>query len=471
MNAPIAAQTAPRIAIIRKGKTSIKTSLSILPTLDTLLAQPVPYDIVVIDQPGSQAEMTLRLLRMNKHYHLSLIYSLQDLTPAFENLGDGKAPGSMDAMRRAIKIHQDRLQEFNRGLPPQTLEWRMMAWMWLRQDRKLEPMENGKHIQHYHYPLIEALACGEKVNTFEWLSGMVDRGVFQETGLIDRIRTCSGCASARINFVDVCPECTHIDIERSASLHCYTCGHVGHQDKFMKGGALVCPHCITKLRHIGSDYDRPMDNYVCKGCKSFFVDAMVQAKCRDCGHVHGTDDLVPINIKSFQLAEHGKLLCRHGDQQNQSMSSGYRRGNFISNLHFTDILDLQIQMSRRYSTFEFSLVGIHLGNLDAYMDKVGFTRSCRFIDQMIDRINATFRETDRGARFSEDRLWLVLPNTNEAGLMAFKSRLQEVFSQITGEGSDLLKLSLLGYSSCMDKAVDEDGTLLLSRLENDLGTA
>jgi GGDEF domain-containing protein len=469
MNAPIAPKAGLRIAIIRHGKTSIKEVISILPTLNELLAQPVPYDIVVIDQPSSQAESTLRLLRMNKHYHLSLIYSLQDLTPLLENLGDGKAPVSMNSMRRSIKVHQDRLQEFNRGMPPQTLEWRMMAWMWLRQDRKLEPIANPKHAQHYHYPIIDMLANGEKVNTFQWLNGMVEKGIFQEMGLIDRVRTCSSCTSARINFIDVCPECSHIDIERSASLHCYTCGHIGHQDKFMKGGALICPHCTTRLRHIGSDYDRPMDNYTCNGCKSFFVDAKVQAKCRDCGHDHGVDDLLPINIQRFQLAENGKLMCRHGDQNNQSMSSAYRRGNFISNLHFTDILDLQIQMSRRYGGFEFSLVGIQMGNLDAYMGKVGFNKSCRFIDQMIDRINATFRDTDRGARFSENRFWLVLPNTNEAGLLSFKTRLTEVFNQVTGEGSELLNISLLGYSSCMDEKVLEDGALLLSRLENDLG--
>lgn len=461
--------TIPRIAILRNGKSNSKSSISVFSSVDAILREQEPFNIVVLDQPANQAEVSLRLLRMHKDYALTLIYCLQDMSKMCEHLSDGKAPASMDAMRRAVQTFQDRQSTFNRGEAPQSFEWRVMAWMWLRQDRKLDPLESPKQPQHYIYPVLDVLAQGEKVNTFEWLSGMTEKGVFQESGLIDRIRACVSCSSARLNFIDVCPECKHIDIQRAPSLHCYTCGHVGEQNDFTKGGGIVCPHCMTKLRHIGSDYDRPMENYSCRRCKAFFVDALVQANCRDCGHSHGSDDLSVINIKNYQLKEHGKLLCRHGDQYSEGITKPYRRGNFISNPHFTDILDWQIQMSKRYPGFEFSLVGLKLGNLDAYMEHVGFSRACRFIDHLIDRINATFRDTDRGARFSETQMWLVLPNTNEDGLKCFQRRLGEIFVQIKGDGTDLLKIEMLGYSSSSEVVVEEDACLLLSRLQNDLG--
>nr|WP_309294963.1 hypothetical protein [Aeromonas caviae] len=27
---------------------------------------------------------------------------------------------------------------------------------------------------------------------------------------------------------------------------------------------LLCPNCFSRLRHIGSDYDRPLENYRCR---------------------------------------------------------------------------------------------------------------------------------------------------------------------------------------------------------------
>ena len=124
---------------------------------------------------------------------------------------------------------------------------------------------------------------------------------------------------------------------------------------------------------------------------------------------------------------------------------------------------------RRYPGFEFSLVGLRLGNLDAYMEKVGFSRACRFVDHLIERINTTFRDTDRGARFSENHMWLVLPNTNEDGVKGFQRRMADIFEKIKGEGTDLLKIEMLGYSSSSEPVVEEDACLLLSRLQNDLG--
>ena len=204
--------TMPRIAILRNGKNSAKSSISVFPTVDALLREKEPFNIIVIDQPANQAEVSLRLLRMNKDYALTLIYCLQDMSSLCEHLSDGKAPASMDAMRRSVQTFYDRKETFNRGAEPQSFEWRVMAWMWLRQDRKLEPMVNPKQPQHYVYPVLDVLAQGERVNTFEWLGSMTEKGIFQECGLIDRIRACVKCSSARINFIDVCPECKHIDL-------------------------------------------------------------------------------------------------------------------------------------------------------------------------------------------------------------------------------------------------------------------
>ena len=42
-------------------------------------------------------------------------------------------------------------------------------------------------------------------------------------GLVDRTRLCSGCGSAHIHFVDVCPHCQSLDTRRESMLHCFAC--------------------------------------------------------------------------------------------------------------------------------------------------------------------------------------------------------------------------------------------------------
>ena len=36
---------------------------------------------------------------------------------------------------------------------------------------------------------------------------------------------------------------------------------------FLSSGALACPKCTTRLRHIGADYDRPLENHTCNVCR------------------------------------------------------------------------------------------------------------------------------------------------------------------------------------------------------------
>ncbi|MFD2883408.1 hypothetical protein ACFS4T_13870 [Pseudomonas lini] len=132
------------------------------------------------------------------------------------------------------------------------------------------PCATPKSPQHYRYPLLEALADAEQVNPFVWLSLMVQHDWLEEGVLVDRVRLCSDCGSGRLNYIDVCAECQAMDISRQPSLHCFTCGHVGHQESFLKDGLLLCPNCLNRLRHIGSDYDRPLENYRCRSCQAFF---------------------------------------------------------------------------------------------------------------------------------------------------------------------------------------------------------
>lgn len=457
----------PYLAIVRCDQSASRNTVTVFPACSDLIAHERDFDIVILDQPAHKAEKSLESLRVNPRYQLTLIYCMQEMTEIIEHLSDGKLPTDLKMLAQQYQQFKDRMSLFNRGAPPEGFKWKILAWLWTREERTLYPMANAQIAQYYQYPIVDMMARAEKVNTFHWLNTMSSDGTLEPVGLIDRIRVCRKCSSSRINFIDVCPECTHMHIERKPSLHCYTCGHVGHQESFTKRGTLTCPHCLKRLRHIGSDYDRPMENYSCNACDAFFVDAHVEARCRDCGEVHTTDELSTINVKSYALKESGKLLCRYGDQYQSSLEP-LRRGNFISRSHFNEMLEWQIQMSRRYPSFEFSILGLHLEGMSQYTSKVGIIKSNTLVERLIDRINIALRETDRGCRAGDDSLWIALPYTNSTGLDGFKNRLQGVIDLIKGDSTDMLKLSILDYCSTAEEKIEEDAQLLLSRLTNDL---
>ena len=130
---------------------------------------------------------------------------------------------------------------------------------------------------------METIAGQSSLSSHSWLQQKQQENLLEAGELLDRLRQCPSCSSSRLNYVDVCPECHALDIVREPSLHCFVCGHVGPQQAFLKGDALVCPNCLSQLRHIGSDYDRPLENYRCRSCGAFFVDAEVDVRCIDCG--------------------------------------------------------------------------------------------------------------------------------------------------------------------------------------------
>lgn len=131
--------------------------------------------------------------------------------------------------------------------------------------------------------------------------------------MLDRQRECAYCRSAHLSFIDICPNCQSIDIKLQASLHCFTCGCVDVQDKFMHSGTLVCPKCHKHLRHIGSDYDRPIENYRCQSCSHSFIEGDVQVRCAMCEKEMKPGELILNEVHSWRLSDKGRTVAFRGE--------------------------------------------------------------------------------------------------------------------------------------------------------------
>ncbi len=429
--------------------------------IDSLLDHP-DADIVLLDQPAHLATDAVQRLRRNAAFRFRLIFTRDAGIP----LSDGAIPADPGKLLPAFRLWLERLKMFNRGQPPERFEERVLAWLWSRPSSRLEPGLDTDFRELYRYPLLDVMAAEEPINDMVWLNLMAEQGWLERGELIDRIRLCNRCSSGRLNYVDVCPACRALDITRQPSLHCFTCGHVAPQEHFLKDGLMICPNCLSRLRHIGSDYDRPLENYRCLSCQNFFVDAEVEARCLECGEHHEPNELKVREIRPHQLSERGRLRCRQGFAD-QGVTEAFGRLNLIPVPTFHTLLDWEIQQARRYQAIQPCSVLVM--QIEALEKLTGDSRGLAMVDSLVDRIQEAIRDTDRCTRTRENLLWFLLPHTDREGMQVLRSRL----SQLTGlyqdrQNDGLPDIRLAGFTLPEDLLSQEDASLLMARLTGEV---
>lgn len=435
--------------------------------VDKLLRAPA-YDVVIVDQGQDASSLSLRALRALPFYSHSLIY-LAEAGDAYETaLSDGVAPVNTDEMLRDVQNWRSRQAQLGPLSPDWTLESSLLAWLWLRTGRKLAPVREATSAAIYRYPMLEVLHSSHDGDTTWSLEFALSEGWLHREPLLDRIRLCRQCSGGHLNYVDVCPECQALSIERQHSLHCFVCGHVGLQDTFTKDRGLFCPNCLTRLRHIGSDYDRPMENYGCRSCKAFFVDAAVQVHCLSCAEVQWPDELKVREISSYSLSEAGRLRCREGKLGGDiDIESRFKFRGVVSRTAFLNKLGWIMDIERRYKRMSFSLVGMRLSDLQATLNSLGEARGYALLDAVVARLTEIIRETDRCMRSAEDVIWLLLPETDAKGAQLLVKRLNVLMEEFRRANVEVV-VKISHYTAPDDKRDGESAELLLQRLLGEL---
>ncbi|UFH50568.1 diguanylate cyclase domain-containing protein [Pseudomonas sp. KNUC1026] len=424
----MAPAAAPRLAEIGSRSTPLFSDSQRFEHLDELLAAG-PFDAVILDGTGEYTSTLLYSLRKHASYRLKLIYA-SSTDPRAQALADGPAPAARAVIDQQYQQWQQRHELFNRGRAPEGIDAQLLAYLWLRAPGKLLAVRDARSPQHHVYPLLDAMADGP-VNGQVWIANLTQRNLIQSTELIDRIRLCKQCGSGHLNYIDVCVECNCLDIQRQPSMHCFTCGHIGPQGEFLKDGALLCPNCLTRLRHIGTDYDRPLENYHCNGCKAFFVDADVEARCLDCGTHHQPDELLMREIHHYQLSENALLVARQGLEE--ARHEYFSRLAMVGMNTFKTLLNWQIELIQRHKAPSFVLLGMRFRNLGSTLERLGPQRGHALLDSLIERIQEVIRDTDRCTRTSEEHLWLLLMHTDQVGLRLVTERLNRISELFRGQ--------------------------------------
>ncbi len=316
--------------------------------------------------------------------------------------------GLLDEAIPAARDILSSLAELNGASLLENADIRLLGWLYTRPGRELLPVADPLTPAIYGYPLAECLT-GERTDAEQWLANLESQQQIAAGRLVDRIRVCPRCSSSHVNYVDVCPSCGSINIAKRELIHCFTCGRVGKMEDFLHENSMVCSFCGVRLRHLGCDYDHPLDSTVCDDCGAHFVEPMVLAVCYACGARNMPDELAVRNFRAWRITDKGRISARVGELE---IAYGlFDRLGLVNPLYFQQFMGWMTDFARRYKDEAFSVVILHFSNMEAIADAIGSQRMSLLIDAMATRLKELLRVTDITSRSGMGTLWFLLPRT------------------------------------------------------------
>lgn len=440
-------------------------------SIETLL-EGKTADIVVVDGPQSVVNDAMKILRGHPDYAERLIFLGRPSDEHAEALADGNAPTD-------ISIIMEKWEEWNtqrKNTPPIDSSSDPLLtidrWLSLRPNTWIKPIRNPVQRHLYSYPLVNALLNKSDIDGLTLLEDKWRKGHYERGFLTDRIRTCRECNSGHLNYVDLCSQCRSLQIERQPCLHCFVCGHVNRQDKFRSDEGLSCPNCLTQLRHIGTDYDRPVENYQCRSCHSLFIDAAVEARCLSCGHRHETDELRVREIRPFRLSQVGRLQGnqtsskrREKEEQDTGDSRLITREKFIDLVNWQLSIYAASQHSPAYATLCPALIAVRLvPDTNQEADWNAAEKMERWMHAIVQALTTS----ERAQRERQDLIWILRPHCRSHDIQTFHHYLQRHLQIIFKQEESPLSVDVQGRILSQTDNSNEDAELIQAHLLSEL---
>lgn len=371
---------------------------------------------IYLEGGNERMSAVLTALRQLPAYAHLPVFAARELPASVMPLCDGVAETLEQAAQRAAAWRPD-----PRGLQGRasTSALALARYLLLRPQQTLEPLRDCSAHQVYRYPLLEAFVDGEQPSAL--LRKLRQKGWIEQTQLLDRLRCCDGCHSAHLNYIDVCPGCQSINIATAAFIHCFTCSHVAPQEHFVAGNNLVCPNCNTRLRHVGADYNRPLEQLHCHDCQASFAEPLVIARCLSCDRPHAPEKLPVLPIAAYQLSDAGQDAARLGVQP---VAASHAPSQDLAPAAFISMTDWMMNLARRHGEAEFSLIGVHLVIPAVMEQQLGSSGLQAMLDAFAARLQELMRDTDIITRLGRRMFWIALPQTAEEGARQMLKKIQ-----------------------------------------------
>lgn len=391
-------------------------ALSMVETLSDCIAEECQF--IVIDFDEHCALETLKTLRQTPDFQLLPIYYLGTPPRYHELILDGMYDKTTFDKAQAILERLPQLGNPENNLDAETT---LLRYLYVRKSFSVRGVLDYRTPAGVQYPLIQLL-IGQSTDMPDWLmlQSMEHRKLLAIKECLDEIQTCTHCESGLLNFKNCCPACQSTKINNLAFVHCFTCGNIGPLNEFLRHEELVCTRCQVKLRHIGIDYDKPIEDKVCIDCHHNFFEADVKAACMVCSKLSNPEDLHTLKIYDYQLAHRGEQIAK-GIEQRMLIEFGAFK-QLIELPVFMMIMKWQLLVARRYKTVSFSLMAIKVMNEDELLESFGVGKTEKMLMEFFNRVRSLFRDTDL-VTVDERTVVLYLPMTPPQGCVSLYDRI------------------------------------------------
>ena len=428
------------LKIARIGKISNETigsGVTGFESAEALLKRSEPVDAVWIEAAnGEFALRALETLRRSELYAFMPLFVDEKIEGYGAYLHDGVTT-TIEEVRNTAQPILRRMEGLDPAGLRKTSALRLLTYLYLRPRMELEAYRHWDLEAMAVYPVAE-MFNDTGVDTPAGLERMVRRGLLEKGRLVDRLRLCPHCERPHHNFVDVCPEDKIIDIRKVDFVHCFTCGYVGPEEEFFQEGIFVCPNCKTQLRHIGVDYDRPLESYLCANGHKF-IEPDVVAECLYCGAKNEPDSLMVREIYTYALTTDGVLAVRAGEIGD--LYAVLDRANYAHPDYFASLLDWLLKLQKRTPEEQFSVLAIRLLNINDLIETLGRGKVAEFLDEFAERLRELLRTTDVTTRINETDIYILLPKTPKQGCATVMERLENL-KRLIASGSHRMRFSL-----------------------------
>ncbi len=394
-----------------------------------------------------------KIRRSNNHYLTPVVVEAEiDNNFLF---ADGYFSNLDEAFKNCNKI--DKLVQQLKNTDVDRWKSKLLSYLFTRPDLVIAPIADWKSRLYYTYPLVD-IFCANIENYFYWLDDLHTEGSLNVENLVDQVFCCPFCLSAHMKFTDHCPNCNSINIRKENFLHCFTCGNVAPQNDFLKNDRFVCPRCNSKLKHIGDDYDRPLESGICNDCNFHYTDTVLEAKCMICEKSYPADSLIKRAFYEYKLTDIGKNHIRYNTFDiNEILSDSI---NYFNQQYFYSALEWMILMQQRYKTDFFSIIGF---NFHLLLDDFDYER----VHDFAEHLRRMLRTTDICTRLNENIFWIILTKTNSKDAEIVKNRIKEVHAKLMRDDSKK-ELKIAKFSSSQENTKEENAKVLIAKLGSDL---
>lgn len=287
----------------------------------------------------------------------------------------------------------------------------------------IEPTMEPSNPFGYFYPQV-ANFFGRTYKEFDFLEKLAETHLATRK-VHNKIRTCAVCHNYHINFRETCPKCSSVDIQSEEIIHHFACGHIDSAQKYHKGSDLVCPKCNETLRHIGMDYEKPLNYFKCNDCEFIFTEPLVMAQCLWCGYSSTPNNTLEKIIYTYELTE----------LANEAMNTGQIKGldlatllhNKFTGLYSKQFFEIELQrefIRSRRQNHKFALMLVRIDNFHKVKTEHA-ARATEYANNIFTELSKNLRGLDVTCVWSGDTLAMILDGTDEEGAQIVANRMNE----------------------------------------------